>query len=222
MADRRDRLPNNPPRRRAATALGTLLPGCARGLRRRRHPKSRPIVDYMRRYPGVTRAGCEPPSRQTVRIPRRPGPTASEVRGRPEFPRQALGAGVRFPLACGLGYRRPFSACAPGGGILTAARNCKLKRSAPPRYRFDPDAPTLALDDFLANRETDARTGYFASMQALEHAEHPVGVLRIDADSVVPHRKQPPRRVSLGRDMDVRNFRASVLDRIGNEVLEKL
>src|ERR1035437_5008893 len=100
--------------------------------------------------------------------------------------------------------------------------NCKLERSAPSDFRFHPDSSAPALDNSLTNRQADARTGDFASMQAFEHAEHPVGVLRIDTDSVVPHREQPPFRASLGRDMDSRCFLAAVLDRIGNEVLEKL
>ena len=103
-----------------------------------------------------------------------------------------------------------------------ACGNCELKRSAPPQLRFHPDSSALTLDNFLTQSKSDASAGNFSSMQAFEHAEHPVGVLRIDTDSVVPHRKQPSFRVSLRRDVDSRRLLASVLNRIGNEVLEKL
>src|ERR1035437_8316909 len=175
----------------------------------------------MRPRPGETRAGCEPPSTQTLQILRSSGPNASVPRGIAAFPRREPCANARF-RQCGLGRSCPFSFRAPGSGCLMATGNCELERSPVPCFRFHPDSSTLALDNFLTKRKTDASTGNFASMQAFEHAEHPVGVLRIDTDSVVPHRKQPPFRVSLRRDMDSRRFLASVLDRIGNEVLEKL
>jgi len=98
----------------------------------------------------------------------------------------------------------------------------EFEGGAAPGFRFHPDPPTLALDDLSAKRQTNARARDFASMQTFKHAEHPVGVLRFDTDSVVPHREQPPFPVSVGRDMDSRCFPASELDRIGNQVLEKL
>src|ERR1035441_561106 len=176
----------------------------------------------MRPRRGETRAGCEPPSRQTLQTPRSPGPTASGPRGTPEFPRRAPGVSARFRLPCGSGRNRPFSVRGARPGFRAAVGNCELEDSAPPDFRFHPDPPTLALDNLLTKRKTDASAGNFASMQAFEHAEHPVGVLRIDTDSVVSHRKHPPFRVSLRRDMDSRCFLASVLDRIGNKVLKKL
>src|ERR1035438_8686082 len=176
----------------------------------------------MRPRRGETRAGCEPSSRQTLQTPRSPGPTAFGPRGTPEFPRRAPGVSARFRLPCGSGRNRPFSVRGARPGFRAAVANCELEDSAPPGFRFHPDPPTLALDNLLTKRKTDASAGNFSSMQAYEHAEYPAGVLRIDTDSVVPHRKQPPFRISLRRDMDSRYFLASVLDRIGNEVLEKL
>src|SRR5690242_6097164 len=98
--------------------------------------------------------------------------------------------------------------------------NCEFERGTPPGFRLYPNSSTLTLDNSLTNRKTDAGAWNFAAVQTLKKAEHPVGVLRIDADSVVPHRKQPPPRYSLRRDMDPRCFLASVLDRIRNQVLE--
>src|SRR5664280_1900219 len=166
-----------------------------------------------------TRAGCEPSSRQTLQIPRSPRLTASGVRGTLLSPRRAPCVNARFRLP---GRSCSFSVRAPESRLPMAVGNCELKRSAPARFRFHPDSSTLAFDHFLTYRETDAGAGNFASMQAFEHAEHPLGVLRIDTDSVVPHREQPAFRISLRGDMDSRRFLASVLDRIGNKVLENL
>jgi len=109
-----------------------------------------------------------------------------------------------------------------GVQVPCGGRNCKLERSAPPCFRFHPDSSALALDDLLTSARPMPVPEISFPWQAPEHAEHPAGVLRIDTDSVVPHRKQPPFAVSLRRDMDSRRFLASVLDRIGNQVLEKL
>src|ERR1035437_9065116 len=150
----------------------------------------------MRPRPGETRAGCEPPSRQNLQIPRWRGPTASGVRCLAAFPRRAPCAGARFRLSCGFGWSCPFSVRPPEAALLMAVGDCQLERSAPSCFRFHPDPSALALDNFLTDRKTDARTGNFAPMQAFEHAENPVGVLRIDTDSVVAHGKQPPSRIS--------------------------
>src|ERR1035441_282729 len=159
----------------------------------------------MKPRPAEALAGYEPPSRQTLRTPLR-------------APRVC----ARFQLPPGFDRSRPCSVIAPRSGIRAVAGNCKLESRAAPRFRFHPDPSTLALDDLLAKRQTDARTGDFAPMQAFKHAEHPLGVSRFDPDSVVPHGKQTSFPVSLGRNMDSRRFPASELDRIRNQVLEKL
>src|ERR1035438_2180387 len=160
----------------------------------------------MRPRRGETRAGREPPSRQTLQTPHSPGPTASGPRGTPEFPRRALGVSARSRLPCGFGRSRPFSFHGARAGFRATVGNCELEGSAPPDFRFHPDPPTLALDNLLTKGKTDASAGNFASMKAFEHAEHPVGVVRINTDSdaehpvgvvrintdsVVPHRKYP-------------------------------
>src|ERR1017187_4435546 len=169
-----------------------------------------------------TRAGCEPSWRRTLQIPRWPRPTASGVRGTPVFPRRAPCVSARFRLPGGLSRSGPFSVRAPEPRLPMADGNCELKGSAPASLRFHPDSSTLAFDHFLADRETDAGAGDFAAVQAFEHAEHPVGVLRIDTHSVVAHREQPAFRVSLRGDMDSRCFLAAVLNRIGDKILEDL
>src|SRR3712207_2772865 len=56
----------------------------------------------------------------------------------------------------------------------------------PPTHgRLDPDLTPVALDDLLANGETDPSAGPLAPVQALEDDEDPVVVLGIDADPVV-------------------------------------
>src|SRR5271157_3192106 len=159
----------------------------------------------MRRRPEAALAGCEPPSRQTPRTPLR-----------------ATCVCARFQSPSGFDRSRPFSVSAARSDPRAGRGNCKLEGSAAPCLRFHPDPSTLALDNLLTNRQTDARAGNLASMQAFEHAEHPVGILRIDPDSVVPHRELPAFRAFFRRDMDSGCFPAAVLDRIGDEVLEKL
>src|SRR5581483_6841355 len=176
----------------------------------------------MRPRLGETRVSCEPPSRQIAQILRSPGPTAPGPRGIDAFPRRGRGVTARFRPRCGFGSSWPFSLGAPASRLLAAAGNCKHERSATPGFRLDPNSSPQTLDNFLTNRKTDACTWNLAAMQAFKQAEHPVGVLRIDTDSVIPHRKQPPFRYSLCRDMDPRCFLTSVLDRIRNQILEKL
>src|SRR2546421_248175 len=103
-----------------------------------------------------------------------------------------------------------------------AMGNGELEGSAAPGFRFHPDSSTLALDNLLAQRQTDASAGNFLSVQPFEHAEDAVFVLRFDTDSIVPHCKTPRFRIFLRRDVDGGRFPGSVLDRIGNQVLEKL
>src|SRR5262249_28629011 len=59
----------------------------------------------------------------------------------------------------------------------------------PLRPGTDPDAAAVAVDDFLADREADAGARVLALVvQALEHHEDALEVLRLDADAVVPDR----------------------------------
>ena len=51
----------------------------------------------------------------------------------------------------------------------------------------------MIRDDLLGEREPDAGAAvHVAAVQPLEDHEHPVGVLRLDADAVVGARELPP------------------------------
>ena len=52
-------------------------------------------------------------------------------------------------------------------------------------HRIEPDSPAVAVDDFLADRQTDSRSGIFARMNAPEGLEDVVELLGGDADAVV-------------------------------------
>ena len=57
---------------------------------------------------------------------------------------------------------------------------------------LDPDAPAVALDDLLADRQADAGARVLVpAVQALEDDEDALEVLRVDADAVVAHREDP-------------------------------
>src|SRR5919106_1124266 len=83
-------------------------------------------------------------------------------------------------------------------------RQREIKRAAFPSLGLHPDPPTMALDDFLGDRQTDAGAGILVSaMQALEDQEDPLGKLRLDADAVVPHPQEPilPPACRANRDL---------------------
>ena len=62
----------------------------------------------------------------------------------------------------------------------------KLKIAADSGLRFHPDAPAIALDDFLADSQANARAGVFAAaMQSLKKLENGLDVLWIDSDAIV-------------------------------------
>src|SRR5208283_2752217 len=175
----------------------------------------------MRRRPAETGAGCVPPLKQILQTPSSPGPTSAGHRGTPAFPFREPCVTARSRLPHGRDRSCPSSISAPRGRLMSTG-NSELERSAPPCFRFYPDSSPLALDYLLTKGKPDARAGDFISVQAPEHAEHSAGVLRIDADSVVPHGEQPPFPVSYRRDVDSWRFLASVLNRVGNEVLKDL
>jgi hypothetical protein len=91
-----------------------------------------------------------------------------------------------------------------------------------PRRRFNPYALGVLLDDLLTDGQPNARSSVFvASMQALEHAEDPLEILRIDADAIIGDRKNVAvGGVNGGRDVDPRRRRSMILDRIADQVLE--
>src|SRR4029077_16278424 len=69
---------------------------------------------------------------------------------------------------------------------------CEAKRRAFACFRLHPDAPAVALDDLLADRQAHAGAAIlFASVQPLEDNEDAVVVLRVNPDAVVAHREDP-------------------------------
>ena len=65
----------------------------------------------------------------------------------------------------------------------------------------------MPLDNLLADGQPDAGAGIlFAAVQPLENLENPPGILRLNADAVVPHPKEPALLLPAGADV---NFRAA-------------
>jgi len=124
----------------------------------------------------------------------------------------------RFHLACSLGvtcsiFSRPPLRRAPvAPGIVT-------DRSAFSRFRFHPDPSTLALHNLLDQRRPMQYRG-FLSLQTLEHAETPPASCGSMPSSVSRTANSHSPAFSR-RDMDSGRFPAAILDRIGNEVLER-
>src|SRR5438874_8229547 len=98
-----------------------------------------------------------------------------------------------------------------------------MERGAPTEPRFDPDAPPVALDHLLADGKADAGAGVLThGMQPLEQHEDALEVLRLDADAVVGDRDTPLGVFLHRRDMDARRRLTAELERVADEVLEKL
>src|SRR5918999_4712864 len=98
-----------------------------------------------------------------------------------------------------------------------------MKARALAEARLDPDAPAVALDHLLADREADARSGVLALVvQTLEHHEDALEILRLDADAVVSNFKGPGGG-SLGDPYMYPWNRSRVeLERVAHQVLEEL
>src|SRR5207253_11446079 len=83
-----------------------------------------------------------------------------------------------------------------------------------------PDAATVALDNALHQRQSDAGTGILTPMQALEDAEDLFVILRVDADAVIGKRKQPRLILFFHGNADARLLAAAILNRIADQVLK--
>ena len=77
----------------------------------------------------------------------------------------------------------------------------KDKRAPLSRFGFHPDAPTVMLDNLLADRQPDPASGILhPGMQPFENSEYDLGMFTRDADSVVRDREHPLPVFFPGRD----------------------
>src|ERR1044072_8843307 len=90
--------------------------------------------------------------------------------------------------------------------------------------RLRADAAAVVLHDLAGDRQPDpgARIAV-ARVQALEHAEDHLGVLGVDADSVVVDREAPLRVLALRAHAHLgHGADGHELDRVGDQVLQEL
>src|SRR5262245_9677714 len=115
---------------------------------------------------------------------------------------------------------RAGSLCGAPTGKLT---NREIKSGPRAGLRFHPDAPAVALDDLLADRQADAGAGVLAAaVQALEHLEQPPGLARVNADAVIPHGELPVPVHPPRGNVDAGGRLPAKLERVGDEVLQDL
>ena len=69
---------------------------------------------------------------------------------------------------------------------VSSYRNRKVEGGSLARFRFDPDSPAVAVHDFLADRQTDARAVILlAGVQAMEHLKDMVLKPGVDTNTIV-------------------------------------
>src|ERR1051326_2847909 len=87
---------------------------------------------------------------------------------------------------------------------------------------FDPDLASMRLDDFSAQRQTNAGPGIFAVIEALEENKNALMISRRNADAVVPYREQPFRIAGFDCNLDSRRLRPAIFERVSDQVLKQL
>ena len=91
------------------------------------------------------------------------------------------------------------------------------------RFGFYPDSSAVSLNNFLAQRQANARSGIFlAGVQPLENHKYTLGILRLDANAVVFYDELPSMACMAGTDVDLRWKVAAELDGVAYEILEQL
>ena len=89
--------------------------------------------------------------------------------------------------------------------------------------RVYPDLPAAALDDLLADGQTNSVARIFGpGMQPLKHNKNIFRMLRRNPDPVIAHAEQPLGPRVLGLHGNRRRFFSAKLDRVANQILENL
>ncbi len=105
---------------------------------------------------------------------------------------------------------------------LSSIRKREVEHRSRSGPRLHPNPAAVTLNDPLAYGEADASSRVLRSrVQALEDHENLLGVLRVDSDAVISHRKTPFRTSPLGRDMDSRRLSPAELNSIPDQVLKQ-
>ena len=92
-----------------------------------------------------------------------------------------------------------------------------------PGSDFEPDASTVALDDFLDDGEPDAVALVLpALVQPPEHLKDAVSILLVDTDAVVLNPELALAIALFGADTDQRLAVAMKFDRVADDVLKHL
>src|SRR5438876_10579894 len=85
-----------------------------------------------------------------------------------------------------------------------------------------PDAPAMAFDNLLANRQANTRAGVLpAGVQALKDAKDTLGILRVEANAVILHREPPGVALRLDSDMHLRRTLTAVFEGVPDQVLQE-
>ena len=89
-------------------------------------------------------------------------------------------------------------------------------------FGFDPDAPTVPLDDPLANGETDTGPrNLCVRVQPLKHDEDTSGGFGRDPNTLVTHRNQPLVLFFFDADIDLRRPSTRKFQGVGEQVFQE-
>src|SRR5664280_1755075 len=110
------------------------------------------------------------------------------------------------------------------GCLLSCGQGEPERAAYPARTVVDADLAAVPFHDLVTEREADPGAGVvLPAVQALEHAEDALAVLRRDADAVVGDREPPVVAVVPAGDVDVRpDIGRGEFHRVPDEVLEQL
>src|SRR5690348_11103491 len=108
-------------------------------------------------------------------------------------------------------------------GMLVLRKRWQGKPEASPRRdrRVEPDPAAVILDDlpYHGQAYSGARIGHLV-VQSLENHKYPLGVFRLDTDSIVAEREKPELAVPADRDGDPGRLVRAELQRVVDQVLE--